>query len=264
MEDNPVPSDATTTAHQTVPGEAPAASPLLVFGSHKKTKGKSVGFSPGTSYGGSTSPLRGSRQRSYLYVTVKLSIEERSLILLIARLNLVLQGFKNLSIDFQVCGFDPDAQLSPISEVTSIGPKLTQLQRYFHGLYLSKTSWSQWHVSWVPPQDGYSASEFLTDANAVLSEFNSSMYAKWLQRPFTATAGWIFKTLEHTDLITLKLFLEQELRSSYDFTGEFALYRKVPFLGAASPPTPPPMFERAGALSMSIRWTPSATRCGRS
>lgn len=63
------------------------------------------------------------------------------------------------------------------------------------------------------------------------------MFAKWLQRPFTTTAWWIFKTLEHTDLVTLKIFLEQELWSSYGFTGEFALYRKVPFLGAATQPS---------------------------
>lgn len=215
-------TDGTNSAPMSGPSEAPS------------TKGKSVMFTPGTSYGGRST--RASQQnREFLYVTVKLSLDDRSLLSLMTRLTLLLHGFKNLNIDFQVCGFDPTAKLPPITEATSLGPKLTQLQQYFHGLYIAKLSWSQWFVSWIPPTAGYTDKDFLVDANAVLSDYDSGMFPKWLQQPFTATAGWIFKTLEHTDLVTLKLFLAQELKDHYDFTGDFALYRKVPFLGNASP-----------------------------
>lgn len=103
---------ASSTAQQDVimavdpPALTAAASPdthdpaLFVFG-QQPPKGRSVMFSPGTSCGDASSRRGSSRPRSTLYVTVKLTIEERSLILLlIARFGLILQGFKNLNIDF--------------------------------------------------------------------------------------------------------------------------------------------------------------------
>lgn len=76
----------------------------------------------------------------------------------------------------------------------------------------------------------------MTDVNASISDFHSSFYPKWLQEPFTATAGWIFKSLEHTDLVTFQQFLEQELSENHNFGGPIAIYRKVPFTGKASNP----------------------------
>lgn len=202
-------------------------------------KSKSVMFTPGTPYGPRKQDDAQSNQaqsREILYCTVKITAEGKSLDSLTLRLTQLLTGLQNLNIDFQLLGYDQAENMPTVTKVTSLGTKMTQFQRYFHGLYLAKTTWSQWRVSWIPPHLGYTHTQFLTDANAVFSEFDSSIYAKWLQLPFTATAGWIFKSLEHTDLLTLKLFLETELANHYNFSGPFALYRKVPFTGQVLPP----------------------------
>lgn len=233
--DDPSPD---TPQDNSASGQVPPASPHpTTHQQDSARKQKSVMFTPGTPYGPSGPHQPASAGREFLYCTVKLSTDGKSLDDLTSRLTVVLKNLGNLNIEFQLLVYNPMDALPPVSKLDSIGSKLTQYQRYFHGIYLAKTTWSQWRVSWVSPYQGYTATHFLTDANAVLSEFNSSMYAKWLQLPFTATAGWIFKSLDHTDLVTLKLFLESELRTDHDFEGPFALYRKVPFLGTARSPS---------------------------
>lgn len=207
---------------------------------------KSVNFRPGTAYAPTspqvlTTPTDSClSDRQFLFCSVKeVTLPERSLSALSARLTLILKGLVDLKIGFQLHGYDPSENMPSITKLDSIGTKITQFRRYFYGLYLAKVSWSQWRISWLPPHTDYTTSHFLADANATLSEFDTSMFAKWLQEPFTATAGWIFKSLEHTDLSVFHDFLVKELRENHNFSGPIALYRKVPFTGNAAGPAKP-------------------------
>lgn len=171
-----------------------------------------------------------------LFVNVKAGFADKSLPTIRAGLDACLVALEDLGVDFRVCVFEASDGLPDIQRVASIGHHLTQLRRYFSGLSLATTSWSQWRISWSSTQgNAYTESNFLQDINAVAEPFKMLFYRKRLQAPFTTTVGWIFKTFDRTNCNDLQEFLTHEL-ALMGFRSPFALYLKVPFAGAPLPP----------------------------
>lgn len=171
----------------------------------------------------------------HLFVNVKATFPDKQLTTIKAKLEACMLALTGMNVGFRLCCFDAQDNLAPITSTDQIGHHLTQLKRYFSGLSLNLTSWTQWKISWqVEVHLRYNENDFLSDANAVLEPLHIMLYRKRLQEPFTVTVGWLFKTSDRTNCDDLYSFLVPELQS-LGFTQPFAVYHKVPFAGGASP-----------------------------
>lgn len=194
-----------------------------------------------------------------MFVNVKAVFSDKSLATIKATLDDCLIALGELGGSFQVCVFDPSERLPSITSIASIGHHLTHLRRYFSGLVLSTTSWSQWHISWLAPESGsaaYSDTDFLNDVNALVDPLKFVFYRKRLQAPFTTTVGWIFKTHDKTNCEDLHSFLAQELATT-GVNAPFAFITKFPLLAL---PFRIPLHRQLVLLPFTLTQSPDRTR----
>lgn len=185
--------------------------------------------------------------RHYVYVNVKATFPSKLISAIKEKLGECLEVLVGMDMGFQLCCFDPSDNLPPVTAIGPIGHHLTQLKRYFFGISLNPTSWSQWRISWASSQStSYTDLEFLSEVNALVAPLQFICYKKRLQAPHTTTVGWIFKTSDRTNCDDLHTFLASELRR-VGFHTPFALYHKVPFAGAAQPDSTP-TYNRSPAI----------------
>lgn len=196
-----------------------------------------VHFAPGTSHGQSTSVTE--QPTRYLFILAHLEFKEKTMSCIQTSLSAILKGLQELQVHFQVCGYDPAEKMPPVTKIATIGSNLSQLTRYFNRLRLAKTSWTYWRVSWVPPFPSYTLDQFLLDCNAILSGHHGRFFEKRLQVPYSATAGWLFKSTDKLDKEALHEFLQHQL-ALRNFTAPIALYSKEPFKGNAQPDSASP------------------------